>query len=99
MERPIIYTFLVLAAFNTPLQGLPNFIVYLYPMYSGCWIWFVSLMGLEKSSKSSTDASKEHRMESVEEPSNGKEGVQGEMMEEEHAQQEPPQGNWRLEDI
>jgi hypothetical protein len=38
-------------------------------------------------------------MESVEEPSNGKEGVRGEI-EEEHAQQEQePQGSWRASDF
>jgi hypothetical protein len=62
-----IYALLVLAAMATPMQGLPNFVVYLYPTYCrarrqkkqphrGCWRWFVtSLMGLRSSSATSSD--------------------------------------------
>ena len=32
MNRPPVYGLFVLASMNTPMQGLPNFIVYLYPL-------------------------------------------------------------------
>ena len=58
------YWLLVFAAINTPFQGLPNFLVYLYPKYqktrmsrpkAGIRKWFLASMGLVSLEGESTN--------------------------------------------
>jgi hypothetical protein len=63
-----VYALSVLAAMLTPMQGLPNFVVYLYPTYcrlrqkqphQGCLTWLAASLGLRSFLTTSDGVSSE----------------------------------------
>jgi hypothetical protein len=74
----VMYGFLLLAAITTPFQGLPNFLVYLYPKWRrtkpelGFWRRFRKLLSAGESNKGvEDDLIEQERLESHHEEGGG----------------------------
>jgi hypothetical protein len=73
VDVEMMYGFLLLAAINTPFQGLPNFLVYLYPRFArakpelGVWGRVRKSMATGESNNGVGDLIEQERLESHEE--------------------------------